>query len=587
MNRTVEDRLTPQVERLLDQLVREGRDMTLDGERVFNGRDKFLPGKMAIALAYSALDANASPDHRRQRLADFRAMARLTLQDDNEQWGIYYSLLALQKLDAAGVLDQAVDPETLAALKTRLDWRTFVRPDDLTLINLPNNYYGVAYSVAQLRQMLGWEDGTAANALLARTLAHYRTYSRYGFADETEGQGRYDRYSVLLIGEIAQRFIETGVEPPEDVKRWLRQSAELILLRIGPDGYGFEYGRSIGAYGETAFLEVLSAAAFLNLLSPEERDAAYAFSARATQRYMDFWVDPRTGSVNLWDGGRRTDAYRGKHRILGENLSLARQYVYTNALWNRMGYEDRAPTTDLAAWRNSRPKAVLTWFSREADREFALFTWRDGGRVFGLPLINGGPGQHMNNPYYPIPFSPDVLSGAADADFPQLTFRYTLTDGREVQASGAYRGIRHEARDSEDVVSYETPAFNQLGGAAPVAEPNITATTTHAFARGRVSREERVTRGQKDIASVAVEFAAFSGAETLRQSGTGAWDATFPSGDVARFEVRGLRSCRLTDRPGSEYGAPTGAFRSVLRCEGPMPETSILGWTLEFRQRRP
>ncbi|MBL7537610.1 hypothetical protein INQ15_24815, partial [Escherichia coli] len=82
-----------------------------------------------------------------------------------------------------------------------------VRSLDL-LHGLPNNYYGVAFSVARLRYLLGWEDEVGSKALLERMIAHYRIYSgKYGFADETDGHGRFDRYSVLLIGEIAQRFI--------------------------------------------------------------------------------------------------------------------------------------------------------------------------------------------------------------------------------------------------------------------------------------------------------------------------------------------------------------------------------------------
>ncbi len=62
---------------------------------------------------------------------------------------------------------------------------------------------------------------------------------------------------------------------------------------------------------------------------------------------MDFWFDPDMGSVNLWEHGRRTDAYRGKHRILGENLSLARQYIYTSAIWDQLGFKDKAPRRRL------------------------------------------------------------------------------------------------------------------------------------------------------------------------------------------------------------------------------------------------
>ncbi len=144
---------------------------------------------------------------------------------------------------------------------------------------------------------------------------------------------------------------------------------------------------------------------------------AYALSSRIAARYADFWLDPATGSVNLWDRGRRTDGYRGKHRILGENLSLARQYIYTNALWNALGYKRAAPSPDYAAWLKTLPAVRFTWFARgEHDR--ALLTLRDRGHVIGLPIINGAEDQHMHNPYFPIPFAGGMLQGSADASFP-------------------------------------------------------------------------------------------------------------------------------------------------------------------------
>jgi hypothetical protein len=254
-----------------------------------------------------------------------------------------------------------VSPETLAKLKAKLDWRKFVRTDDLTLINLPNNYYGVAFSVARLRYRLGWEDASASEALLERTLDHYRKYSgEYGFADETDGEGRFDRYSVLLIGEISHRLIEAGMPATPEVKAWLRKSVDLMLPRLNLRGEGFEYGRSIGTYGETAFLEVLTAAAKLDVLTPKEKTMAYAFSSRVTARYMDFWFDPKMGSVNMWEHGRRTDTYRGKHRILGENLSLGRQYIYTSAIWNELGFKDKAPDPAMRpGWMRCRSDGDL------------------------------------------------------------------------------------------------------------------------------------------------------------------------------------------------------------------------------------
>lgn len=585
MDDTVRLRLRPQVEALLDRMLAEGRGLSIDGQPVFNGRDKFLPGKIAIAMAYRVLDPTSTPAELQADLAAFRQVADLTLQDDNTEWGIYYYLLALQKLNERGLLDRAVSPETLERLKAKLDWRTFVDERSLELINLPNNYYGVAYSVAELRALLGWESEAASQALLERTLAHYRTYSDFGFADETDGQGRFDRYSVLLIGEIAQRFIETGREPPPDVKRWLRQSAELLLLRVGPDGHGFEYGRSIGAYGETAFLEVLSAAAWYDLLTPEEKDVAYAYSARVAQRYMDFWVDPRTGSVNLWDGGRKTDAYRGKHRVLGENLSLARHFYYTNDLWTRMGYGGRAPAVDLVAWRASRPRATLTRFSRKPEAEHALFTWIDRGRLFGVPLINGGRGQHANNPYSPLPFSPGLVEGAADESFPQLRFQFRMSDGAVLAPLAYFDDVRTASNGDADALEWRLTAFDRLGEEAPVRDERLRADGRYRFTPGRIDREDRIEVAPgASVEAVEFEFASFAPGRVERVGDR--WIATYDDPTLLSLEVVGADRCTLGPPPSPAYAAPTAAFRSLLRCEGaPAPGLRTLtpGWTLRYR----
>ncbi len=52
MNRTVQDRVRPQVEALLEDLAAEGRDYRLDGVEVFAASDKFLPGKIAIGMSH-------------------------------------------------------------------------------------------------------------------------------------------------------------------------------------------------------------------------------------------------------------------------------------------------------------------------------------------------------------------------------------------------------------------------------------------------------------------------------------------------------------------------------------------------------
>lgn len=580
MDHTVSTRVVPQVEALLDQLLKEGRDYRLDGVAVFAANDRFLPGKIAIAMAH-VLSSTPRDDPKFDRyLQAFRELSALTLDDPNESWGIYYYASALHELQTLGVLEEAVPPEVLTRLRERLDWRTFVREDDLTLINLPNNYYGVAFSIARLRYLLGWEDTKASDALLAKTLDHFREYSgEYGFADETAGEGRFDRYSVLLIGEIAQRFIETGVEPPADVRVWLRKSVDLMLPRFNLRGEGFEYGRSIGPYGETAFLEVLSAAAALGVLTPEEMEMSYAFSSRVTARYADFWLDPATGSVNLWDGGRATDAYRGKHRILGENLSLGHQLHYTNAIWNRLGYGNRAPTEAFEAWLDRLPRSTTTWFARgENDR--LVLTYRDGRRVIGLPLINGAKGQHRNTPYYPIPFSPGVLAGSADRAYPQLIPQVTLADGTVLTPTSFFEDVTVTEEGDRTIVTVRQTTLNRMAGDAPEPDARVRIETRYEFAPGEISRTDRIAPADGvAIQRIDTQFATFSNAAGRRGA-----SFVFGGGEITAFDALGM-NCEQGSLDLDVHRTPVGAHRSVLTCNAaPGPGEAIVGWRLTLKE---
>ena len=575
MNQTVEDRVRPQIELLLEALAAEGRDYRLDGVEVFEAQDKFLPGKIAIGMSHLLVATSRDDPAFAERLAAFRRRSDLTLEDVNDSWGIYYFVSALHELETAGLLDEAVSRETLARLRERLDWRAFVREPDLTLIDLPNNYYGVAFSIARLRFLLGWEDASASEALLAKTLQHFRDYSgEYGFADETAGEGRFDRYSVLLIGEIAQRFIETGVEPPPEVREWLRKSVDLMLPRLNLRGEGFEYGRSIGVYGETAFLEVLTAAAALGVLTDEEQAMAYAFSSRVAARYVDFWLDGGTGSVNLWDHGRKTDAYRGKHRILGENLSLSHQLIYTNAIWNRLGLTNTAPDAGFAAWLEGQPRSMTTWFAR-GDYDRVLVTYRDGDRVIGLPLINGGPTQHMNTPYFPIPFSPGVLSGAADETFPQLIPRLTFADGAVLQPLSYFKDVEIEEAGERTTVSYRQDELDRMGEEAPRPDMRAQIRTRYVLEPGAITRSDEIA--VEGAAVIDLEFPVFSRGATVDGQ-----VIRFAQGEVASFEAAGMTCAPIEDFDPAIYASPVGAFRTLIRCRAEITDHASLSWRIGF-----
>ena len=583
-NQTVTGRILPMSRELLVRLAQEGRALQLDGVPVFNGDDKFLPGKIALGLAEFLVTVPAEDSRRAEYIASFRRISRLTVDDPNDSWGIYYYMSALNQLRKAGLLGGAVDRLTLAKLRVRLDWRSFVDVDNFTLIDHPNNYYCVAFGIARLRVLMGWEDPAGSDQLLKKMLEHYRQYSgEYGFADETNGEGRFDRYSVLLSAEIAQKFIETGSQPPAEVIGWVRKSADVMLQRMNLNGDGFEYGRSLGPYGLTAMIEVLSAAAVLDVLNAREKALAYAFICLAGRHYVDFWLNPKAGSVDMWDQGRRTDAYRGKFRILGENLSLAHQFVYTNAFWNQLGFRDQAPPmTDFASALQHLPRRTVTWFARgEYDR--MLLTLRDRGHVIGLPLINGGTSQHMHNPYFPIPYSPGMLDSVADGTAPQLIAHFTLADGSVLSPLAYFQHVKVTERGERTVITFEQSHLDKLGTERPVPDDRISVSSTYVLEPGRITRTDVYTpHGKIPLKSFRMEFATYSDAASQQGEST-----VFGHGMVRKFSASGFEHCGVAPvQDDVAYHTPTGPYANRVVCESgerTLQGALTLGWTLSYQ----
>ena len=166
MNQTVQKDIFPQLDFFFDTLIKGKLDTVYEGIEVFKSGDKFFPGKIAIALSYLLLNTPESDPRFQQYLDGYREIADLTLNIENNTWGIYYYVSALNKLKDAGLLERAVRPETLAQLKKQLDWRTFVTEPDYKLMDLPTNYYGVAFSIAGLRTLLGWDDAKPSERFL-------------------------------------------------------------------------------------------------------------------------------------------------------------------------------------------------------------------------------------------------------------------------------------------------------------------------------------------------------------------------------------------------------------------------------------
>ncbi|MGF6654599.1 hypothetical protein OKW34_005188 [Paraburkholderia youngii] len=596
--------------RALFDLIRRAPDFTQvvmdlgDGSPVHvldtNTGDKFLPGKLALGLSYILIDMKAKGDPKyADYLATYQKITTAMMAQTsgasytyaNTSWGEYYYLVALNNFKAHGMLNEVFSDAMLATLQNRLTFCDMFGADasgtkntcpaagvpiDVASLNTAQNYYAVSYGIAGLRQKLGWTNPTffsatdpavasmgARDALLYTLTNHIRRDSSGGFSDEASNthttyfdQARFDRYSTLLIGEVVERTFEMGNEAnlTPELKSYLRKSVDLILPQLNADGQGFNYGRSIGPYGDTAFMEILTAAANAGVLTAQEMQVAYSFIYKAAYRFDTFWYDPTlpTPSVNMWVKGRGTDAYRGKPRVMGENFSLLHQYMYVNAWWNKLGFGGNAPMadSDLQAWLDARPHYTLTWYNLPTDTAHpysaALITVRDGKRIINLNL-NHAPDYNSYTPYYPTPFSDNLIYGTTDQGYalliPQVSY-----NGKTYIPVTYYRNLNVQENNGQVVVSFDTTKFRQaVKNATYATDIDLQVHTVLTFGQGTLTRADTLNSGTL-TGNIAVEtdFTSFADVQHAT-AGSDGYSVRYSNSNATSYDTTGFDSCVLSN----------------------------------------
>ncbi len=591
MDDIVEQTVLPHLRVLIHKLDNERLNFELDGVRTFDKPHNFLPGKIALGFSYLILATPKTAPEFDTYIHSYNDLAKMTLDMDNVKWGAYYYMLAIYRLQEAGLLDQVLDKDTLEILKVKLDWRKFVSiPEYKLQEGVPTNYYGVAFSIARLRFLMGWETEAGSNKLLEIMFSHIDEHSgAYGFSDETEGEGRFDRYSIVLIAELCARFLDTNAEVPKMLNERMRKSVDFILPLMNQSGAGLQYGRSIGPYGDGIFGEILSTAAMMGILSVEEMEAGYAFQTKVTERLMNFWYDSEMQSINFWENGRLTDPYRNKSRILDENLSLIHQHLSSYNFWKQLGYTSKRTSSEFSSWLMTLPRYNLTWFAK-GKYERAHLTIRDNNQVIELPMVGGGKGFHEINSYFPIPYSVDMVQGSPFRRYPQLLPQLTLEDGVVVEPLSFFKTIRTEEEGSKLIVRIKQVELDRVKLSdgywrerIPKPENRISVETTYVFDSGSMTRTDYITPNKplKNV-TFSMEFAGFS-TDAVVNGNT----VNYGDGVVQSFETNGYQN--ITVEPiemSTKYASPVGAMSSLVKVSSKLDNFSepiTVSWTLNYQ----
>src|SRR5215471_13871692 len=204
-------------------------------------------------------------------------------------------------------------------LKTKAEWRSLLDPsrfyDRKTrhVIDLPENYFGVAARVVSMDYQLGIiNDRVFVDDVLDRAAEQFTGGALY--SDDSVPTGRYDRYS----NEYA-RYVYTAAESVrrQDLLRALEPTLKTQMRTwwdlLSPDGYGYPWGRSLGVISYIDTLEIVGFVA----KHPQFRPAPLAQLASA---YYAAWqslmnnYQPERHLLNVLGFGRGNYSYINTER---------------------------------------------------------------------------------------------------------------------------------------------------------------------------------------------------------------------------------------------------------------------------------
>ena len=384
---------------------------------------------------------------------------------------------------------QSLSQQERAAWRELLDPRKFYDPKTRNVINLPENYLGVAARLAAIDFRLGLlEDRKLLDDLLDRAAQQFTSGAL--FADDAPPTGRFDRYS----NEYA-RFIWDAAETAERtdlltaLKPTVMTQMRLWWDLIKEDGYGYAWGRSLGV---VSYLDTLEIVGFLGQ-HPEFRPAPLADLASAyllAWRWLrrDYRDDAHLLSVFAFG--------RGNYRY----ISLDREWQQTVGFFGKLADAhmklmpalEREHVAKIST-RLSLPAVARFVFFNNGPRRAGVWLVRQGPLSFSLPITTGT--QPGVSDYLPAPHGLAGCAAPVEQIYPSLVPYLELEDGRVIVASDGADDIEPSPDGRSLRVVWRRWAL--IGSkTGVVVDPHITSEVTFRIDGATLTREETLAASE-------------------------------------------------------------------------------------------
>ena len=404
-----------------------------------------------------------------------------------------YAALALRHFGRdlkTNPLWQSLSAEEQKAWRSLLNPERFYDPKTNKVINLAENYLGVAARIASIGYELGIStDRAFLDKLLDRSAIQFTEGNIY--ADDAPPTGRYDRYSNEYARYIWEAAEMAGRKDLLDMLRpSLTAQMRLWWDIISEDGYGYNWGRSQGV---VSYLDTPEIAGFL-ASHPEFRPAPLADIAALYYQAWNYLLhDYRTDAhlLSIFAFGRGNYAYITREREWQQTTGFFGKLA--NSHTPIMNALEKEGVTIFPAVPSLRQVSRFEFFRKSPERSAGVWLVRQGLLRFALPITTG-PKPGIAD-YLPAPYGLPGFAAPVEQIYPSLTPFVELADGR-IAVAGDGADVIEPSADGRTLRARWTRWAIVGMPSGKVQDIGLTSEVVWRIENGTLTREETLSSKQ-------------------------------------------------------------------------------------------
>lgn len=422
-------------------------------------------------------------------------MAPIELRQGGKAWAQLYVALALRSFGTdlnRNALWQSLSPEAKNDWRVLLDPGRFYDVKTRRLIKLPENYFGVAARIAAIDFQLGLiTDRKYVDDLLDRAAQQFTSGAL--FADDALPTGRYDRYSNEYARAIYDAAETVGrADIMKAVAPSLTEQMRLWWDLLSPDGYGYSWGRSLGAI---SYMDTMEIASFVGE-HPEFRPAPLAQLASAyyaAWRWLRCDFNEERHLLTVFAFGLGDYSYITKEREWQQTTTFFAKVI--DAQEKFMSVLAKEGVTDFDPRPTLGNVARFVYFRDEHGRKFGVWVVRQGNLHFALPFVTGP--RAATSDYQPAPHGLPGFAAPVEKIYPCLVPFLDLEDGRTIAAADGADEI-HPAPDGLSVTAVWNHWVVPAAKAGETVDPGLKTEVVWSIADGKnLDRTESITASKE------------------------------------------------------------------------------------------